>query len=121
MAFYKHIVLGFQAANHKRERLTLNAKPRYPLSKILLTKVIRYLGSSVAPLDRTGVVLNVLCPGLCTTSLDRYAPEAFRTKLAADRADHGRTAEQGSRTLLHGATAGAYSHGKFLSHAEIAE
>lgn len=106
--------------NHKHDRLKPNAKHRYPLSKILITQVIRYLGSSVAPMDRTGVVLNVLCPGLCTTSLDRHAPEAFRTKLAADRAEYGRTAEQGSRTLLHGATAGAESHGQYLSDARIA-
>lgn len=115
------MLLYLPVVNNKHEELSSNTKHRYPLSKILITQVIRYLGSSVAPLDRTGVVLNVLCPGLCTTSLDRHAPEAFRTKLAADRAEYGRTAEQGSRTLLHGATAGAESHGQYLSDARIAE
>jgi hypothetical protein len=33
----------------------------------------------------------------------------------------GRTAEQGSRTLIHAAVAGEESHGKFLSECEIKE
>jgi hypothetical protein len=37
------------------------------------------------------------------------------------RAKFGRTAEMGSRTLLHGAVAGKEAHGKYLSECEIKE
>ncbi|KAH7041464.1 uncharacterized protein B0I36DRAFT_358630 [Microdochium trichocladiopsis] len=101
---------------------TLGVAPMvYPQSKILLIQALRFFASRVAPLGRTGVVLNVLSPGLCTTQLDRYAPPAFREQIAKDRQSYGRTAEQGSRTLLHGAVAGPESHGKYLSDCRIAE
>ncbi|KXJ88694.1 hypothetical protein Micbo1qcDRAFT_189796 [Microdochium bolleyi] len=93
----------------------------YPLSKIVLTQTVRFLAQQIAPVGRTGVVVNALCPGLCVTELDRHAPPEFRARLAADREDHGRTAEQGSRTLLHGALAGVQSHGRYLDGCEIAD
>ncbi|KAK7414071.1 hypothetical protein QQX98_007103 [Neonectria punicea] len=92
----------------------------YPLSKLLETLAVRQLASLV-PLSRTGVVLNLVCPGFCITELRRNAPADFREFMAAQEAQFGRTAEDGSRTLLHGAVAGKESHGRFLDSCEIAD
>lgn len=81
---------------------------------------IKHLASLI-PVSDTGVAINLVCPGLCKTSLSRNAPPAFRERLAAQHAQYGRTAEDGSRTLLYGAVAGKDSHGCFLDSCEIAE
>jgi NAD(P)-dependent dehydrogenase (short-subunit alcohol dehydrogenase family) len=94
--------------------------PRYPLSKLLEIMAVRHL-APLMPVSRTGVVINVVCPGLCKTDLSRNAPPAFREHLAVQHEKYGRTAEDGSRTLLHGAVAGKESHGCFLDSCTIAE
>jgi len=81
---------------------------------------VRHLATLI-PLSRTGVVVNLVCPGLCKTDLGRNALPPFRETLAASQAKYGRTAEDGSRTLIHAAVAGKGSHGCFLSSCEIAE
>lgn len=93
---------------------------RYPLSKLVQFFAVRQL-AALLPTSRTGVVLNLVCPGLCKTSLSRNAPPGFRESLAEQHEKYGRTAEDGSRTLLHGAVAGEDSHGKYLSSCRIAE
>lgn len=92
----------------------------YPMSKIMAILAVRHVASLV-PVSRTGVVINVVCPGLCVTELSRNAPEAFREQLAKQHAQHGRTAEDGSRTLLHGAVAAKDSHGHLLHSCEDGE
>ncbi|GFF40260.1 short-chain dehydrogenase TIC 32, chloroplastic [Aspergillus udagawae] len=92
----------------------------YPLSKVFTTMALRYLATLI-PVDHTGVVLNLVCPGLCKTDLSRNAPAQFREDLAKLHAEYGRTAEDGSRTLLHGAVAGKESHGCLLHSCEIGE
>ncbi|RSL96103.1 hypothetical protein CEP52_011673 [Fusarium oligoseptatum] len=72
---------------------------RYPLSKLLQIYATRHL-ASLFPLSETGVVINVLNPGLCKTELNRNAR---------------------GRTLLHAAVAGTESHGKYVSDCEIKE
>ncbi|RHZ53929.1 putative short-chain dehydrogenase/reductase family protein [Aspergillus thermomutatus] len=91
----------------------------YPLSKVLTTMALRCLATLI-PVDR-GVVMNLVCPGLCKTELSRNAPAQFREDLAKRLAEYGRTAEDGSRTLLHGAVAGKESHGCLLHSCEIGE
>ncbi|KAH6884391.1 putative short chain dehydrogenase/ reductase [Thelonectria olida] len=92
----------------------------YPLSKLLESFAVREL-ARLAPVDRTGVVLNYVCPGLCVTELSRNAPPAFRESLKKQHDQFGRTAEDGSRTLLFGAVAGKESHGCLLDSCEIGE
>ncbi|KAH8689181.1 putative short chain dehydrogenase/ reductase [Talaromyces proteolyticus] len=92
----------------------------YPLTKLLEILAVRYL-APVLPVSRTGVVINTVNPGLCKTELGRNAPPEFRQQLAEKHARYGRTAEDGSRTLLHGALAGKDSHGSYLSSCTIAE
>jgi NAD(P)-dependent dehydrogenase (short-subunit alcohol dehydrogenase family) len=90
------------------------------LSKLLEVMAVRHLASLI-PVSKTGVVLNLVCPGLCKTDLSRNAPPAFRENLEKKKEKYGRIAEDGSRTLLHGAVAGKESHGCFLDSCRIAE
>ncbi|CAM1501274.1 Fc.00g104360.m01.CDS01 [Cosmosporella sp. VM-42] len=92
----------------------------YPLTKLLETMAGRHL-ATVVPVSRTGVVINLICPGLCKTELSRNAPPEFRESLAKQHEQFGRTAEDGSRTLLHGAVAGKESHGCLLDSCELGE
>jgi NAD(P)-dependent dehydrogenase (short-subunit alcohol dehydrogenase family) len=90
------------------------------MSKLLEIMAVLHLATLI-PLSRTGVVVNLVCPGLCKTELSRNAPPTFRESLAAMHEKTGRTAEEGSRTLLHGAVAGKDSHGGYLDSCRIAE
>ncbi|EED17342.1 short-chain dehydrogenase/reductase family protein, putative [Talaromyces stipitatus ATCC 10500] len=93
---------------------------RYPISKLIGIFAIRKL-ASLLPVSKTGVVLNLVNPGLCKTELSRNAPPAFQQQLSEMHARFGRTAEDGSRTLLHGAVAGKESHGVYLNDCEPAD
>jgi NAD(P)-dependent dehydrogenase (short-subunit alcohol dehydrogenase family) len=90
------------------------------MSKLLEIMAVFHLATLI-PLSHTGVVVNLVCPGLCKTDLSRNAPLAFKKSIAAKHEKFGRTAEEGSRTLLHGAVAGKESHGSYLDSCKIAE
>ena len=74
---------------------------------------IRHLATQI-PVNHTGVVVNLVCPGLCKTEITRNAPAEVQEGVASQIAQWGRTAEDGSRTLLHAALAGRETHGYFL-------
>lgn len=96
-------------------------KERYFLSKLLVMVCVRHLatlltasstGSNAKPL----VIVNNVAPGLCVTALFRHE------ETAASRAALkvvGRSSEEGSRTLVHGAIAGRESHGAYLSEGMV--
>jgi hypothetical protein len=67
------------------------------------------------------VVITYVNPGLCLTDLARHVSEKVREHVHAMRAAHGRTAEMGSRTLLHGVAGGSALHGKYLSECKDKE
>jgi len=75
----------------------------------------------IKPVSQTGVVINYVNPGLCETELDRNATPEIKARIGDMRKRMGRTAEEGSRTLLHGAVAGEESHGKYLSECVVKE
>lgn len=87
---------------------------RYPLSKLLLIHALRAYSRGNPP-SKTNVVVNFVNPGLCYTDLDRNIEEEGRAKLKAFRDQIGRTAEVGSRTLVHGLFGGESTHGKYTS------
>jgi hypothetical protein len=82
--------------------------------------IIREMGS-VFPLDKTGVILNYLNPGVCITDLTRNMNPETAAPIHKLKADIGRTAEDGSRNLFHAAIAGPESHGRYLSECIISE
>lgn len=93
---------------------------RYPVTKLLEIYAVRELASRF-PVSETGVVINVLSPGLCSTDLARNTSWFLWLRIFLLRLLIGRTAEEGSRTLLHAAFAGRESHGKYLSDCQIEE
>lgn len=97
-----------------------NSLASYRLTKLMEIMAVRHLARLI-PVSRTGVVMNLVCPGLCVTDLTRNAPPSLRERIDQQRAQYGRTAEDGSRTLLYGAIAGEESHGCYLDSCKIAE
>lgn len=102
-------------------QLTCRNSNRYGPTKLAETLAVRHLARELVPADKTGVIINLVCPGLCVTNLARNAPQDFTEKLREMHANFGRTAEDGSRTLLHGVVAGVESHGKLLHSCEDGE
>ncbi|MCJ1408009.1 hypothetical protein MMC19_002082 [Ptychographa xylographoides] len=89
-------------------------KERYPTSKLLEVLVVR----QIAPkLEGSGVILNMLNPGLCHSELAREAGWFF----AVIKFFLARTTEVGSRTLVASAAAGSESHGKYMTDSEVKE
>lgn len=67
------------------------------------------------------MVINLLCPGLCWTELTRNVPWGTWLQIAIMRIFLARSAEVGSRTILHAAVAGPESHGEVCGDCEIRE
>ncbi|KAK2728186.1 short-chain dehydrogenase reductase family [Colletotrichum kahawae] len=91
---------------------------RYSVTKLVQILAIRQL-ATMLPASRTGVVLNLLNPGLCNTGLAKYGRITLRLQVRMFNALIGRTPEMGSRTILHSMFAGAESHGQYVSDCEI--
>ncbi|KAJ5601802.1 hypothetical protein N7510_011336 [Penicillium lagena] len=104
----------------KLDKLEIQSEFLYGTSKLFEILAVRHLAPLI-PVSKTGVVINLINPGLCKTELARNATPEFRDRLSQMHAQYGRTAEQGSRTLLHGAIAGEASHGCYLDACEINE
>jgi NAD(P)-dependent dehydrogenase (short-subunit alcohol dehydrogenase family) len=85
---------------------------RYPTSKLLEVLVVRELAPKLAD---SGIVLNMLTPGLCKSQLSREEGLAFRLMVSL----FGRSAEVGSRTLLAAASVGPESHGAYLLDGKV--
>jgi NAD(P)-dependent dehydrogenase (short-subunit alcohol dehydrogenase family) len=85
---------------------------RYPTSKLLEVLVVRALAPK---LEGSGVVLNMLNPGLCRSQLGRegHILLSILTPLLA------RTTEVGSRTLVAAAQMGEESHGKYMTDGTV--
>lgn len=91
---------------------------RYPVSKLLEVLVVR----QIAPkLRGTGIILNMINPGLCKSSLSRNAKSIRKAIFVVMLAVLARTTEVGSRTLVAGAEAGEESHGKYMTDGHVAE
>ncbi|CAH0047341.1 unnamed protein product [Clonostachys solani] len=90
----------------------------YTVSKLLEVLAVRHLAPLI-PVSTTGVVINLVCPGLCKTDIGRNASDDIKAVAGTMMDQIGRTSEDGSRTLLFAATAGKNSHGKFTADCEI--
>ncbi|KAL7948564.1 NAD(P)-binding protein [Trichoderma barbatum] len=93
---------------------------RYPVSKMFVLFALREL-ASLKPVSETAVIMNVVDPGLCKTELIREMSTLTRAMAWCSKLLLGRSAEMGSRTLIHGVAAGEESHGKYLTSCEIRE
>ena len=109
---------------------TADMPSRYPLSKLIAHLVFLQFAAHVdnnintsSTSDKTSqqgrVIVNLVNPGWCLTSLGRHKPEPFVQRVMANI--FRRTGEMGSRTLVHGASAGRDSDGKYLSECQVKE
>jgi hypothetical protein len=73
------------------------------------------------PFNKTSVVINMVAPGICSTGLAKDARILVRAMQGMIRALLARTAEEGSRTILHAVVEDEMSHGKHLSGCKIKE
>lgn len=109
---------------------TADMASRYPLSKLIAHLVFLQFATHVdnnantsSSNDKTSqqgqVIVNLVNPGWCATSLGRHKPEPFVQRIMA--MIFRRTGEMGSRTLVHGALSGRESDGKYLSECQVKE
>ncbi|KAI1374523.1 hypothetical protein F4677DRAFT_447160 [Hypoxylon crocopeplum] len=97
-----------------------NIDQRYAVSKLVEECAVRQF-AALCPVERTGVIVTMVAPGLCSTGLGRDLGSFTKAMHEAVRAIMARTAEVGSRTILHGLVTGKESHGKLLSGCKIKE
>lgn len=95
------------------EKKAVMASKRYPVTKLLEVFVVRAIAPKV-----DGVVLNMVNPGLCHSSLSKRESNLVLEILKFFLA---RSTEVGSRTLIHAASCGLESHGKYCQDAKIAD
>ncbi|GKT83853.1 short-chain dehydrogenase/reductase family protein [Colletotrichum tofieldiae] len=107
----------FEALNKEGES---HMHDRYAVSELVQIFATRQL-ASLLPIPQTGVVINLLSPGLCNTGLARYGRMSYRLQVRLFNMAVGRTPEMGSRTILHALAAGTDSHGQYISDCEIKE
>jgi retinol dehydrogenase 12 len=105
----------FESLNNES---TADMSDRYNLSKLLLLLAVRKLAEALTgSMEKGHVILTIVNPGWCKTDLFRTIDlgkgQGFGLRLI------GSTAEEGSRTLVYGAAAGADAHGKFMSESRI--
>lgn len=99
---------------------TVNMAARYPLSKLMVQLCARELAAQLDSDNKSQehhVIVNVVNPGWCKTDLFRDKNDPLPVRVMLSLA--GRTAEQGSRTLVHAVAQGEESHGKYLSESQI--
>jgi NAD(P)-dependent dehydrogenase (short-subunit alcohol dehydrogenase family) len=73
------------------------------------------------PVSQTGVVVNTISPGLVHTGLTRHVEQGVRDYIETLRTAYARTAEMGSRTIMHAMVAGKDSHGGYLHDCKVAK
>ncbi|KAF2837086.1 short-chain dehydrogenase/reductase-like protein [Patellaria atrata CBS 101060] len=91
-----------------------NMDDRYPLSKLLEVLFIQELVKQRAP-SGYPVIINFLNPGFCHSGLARD----LGLGIAVLKFFMARRTDIGARTLVHAASAGPESHGKYLSDCTV--
>lgn len=94
-----------------------NMSTRYPVSKLLEILILRQISSTHCP-QGYPVILNLVAPGFCRSSLVKEMNVLIQAMYFAL---HARTTEVGSRCLVLAAQAGKESHGKYLRDNKVQE
>ncbi|KAK7418098.1 hypothetical protein QQZ08_011385 [Neonectria magnoliae] len=95
---------------------TADMADRYGLSKLLEVFIIKQL-AVLFPLSSSGVIVNCVAPGLCQSDLHREVHHLLIARILLRL--FCRPTEVGSRTLVHGASAGPESHGQYVPDCKI--
>lgn len=102
------------------DETTADMNDRYHLSKLMVLLAARQLAEQLRHGSEKGgssVIVNCVNPGWCRTELFRTHDGGFGGRLGLRLI--GRSAEEGSRTLVYGAVADEDSHGKYLSECRV--
>ena len=108
----------FETLNDKK---SANMAGRYFLSKLIVMQCVRELAvrisASSAKHGAPMVVVSNVAPGWCRTDLFRHEDGGVGMRIALKVI--GRSSEEGSRTLVHGAVAGKEVHGQYVSECQV--
>ncbi|KAJ5613314.1 hypothetical protein N7510_006508 [Penicillium lagena] len=101
--------------NHLKDKSKANLSDRYALSKLMEIFAVREMAER-RPREEYPVTINMLNPGLCESDLAR---EGGNLQMKILKKALARTAEQGSRTLVHAASALADTHSHYLNNCQV--
>lgn len=94
---------------------------RYNVSKLLEILIIRELAPAMTASRKAEVILNTLTPGFCQSDLLRHAMFPLDILAWLGKRLIARSAEVGSRTLVHAAGSGDETHGKYLVDCKVGD
>jgi len=97
-------------------------KDRYNVSKLLEILIVRSLADRMRPESGAAdslVIVNAVNPGLCRTSLGREVTGAQKVIFGLVQLVLGRSAEEGSRTIVDATASGFDTHGQYLSNCRV--
>ena len=105
------------------DRDTFKGDHSYAWSKLFLQYAVQVLAERTRPVSgaEPDVLVLSACPGMARSNLARQHLDSFlkRAGAAVFFGLFARTAEQGSRSIVSGATLGPEAHGRFWQHDEI--
>ncbi|OJJ08117.1 hypothetical protein ASPVEDRAFT_47326 [Aspergillus versicolor CBS 583.65] len=105
-----------------RDQKQANMDERYDTSKLIQLYLVRALAERLSQPDKRPVILNAVSPGLCKTGLLRETPLVAQLLTGPIMAVLARSAEEGSRTLVHAAAADdGERNGKYLRDCKVTE
>lgn len=99
----------------------MRGRCRYNVSKLLENFIVRELAAEVSASAPTKplVIVNTLNPGFCESALRRDATGIVGGVVRVSEFLLQRKTFVGARTLVHAASAGKETHGKYLSDCRI--
>ncbi|RDW87243.1 short-chain dehydrogenase family protein [Coleophoma crateriformis] len=96
-------------------------KTRYHVSKLVQLLMVRELANQISNSSKPGdVTVSIVNPGFVDTEVMRNASATFHFFFRPYRSLVARSAEEGTRTLLHAAAGGKETHGQYLSDCKVA-
>lgn len=99
---------------HLNEKSSANMDERYPTSKLMEVFAVREMAAKEGA-EASPVTINMLNPGLCESELAREG----NARIKIMKFLLARTTEEGSRTLVHAASAGPDTHGQYLNMCQV--
>ncbi|KAL4862970.1 hypothetical protein BDV12DRAFT_178076 [Aspergillus spectabilis] len=105
-----------------KDQKQANMDERYDTCKLIQLYLVRALAERLSQSDKAPVTLNAVSPGLCRTGLLRETPLMARLLIGPIMAVLARSAEEGSRTLVHAAAADdGEKNGKYLRDCKVTD
>ncbi|PYH46503.1 putative short-chain dehydrogenase/reductase family protein [Aspergillus saccharolyticus JOP 1030-1] len=105
-----------------KDKTQSNMDERYDTTKLIQLYLVRAVAEHLSLSNKPAVTINAVSPGLCKTGLLRETPLAARILISPIKAVLARSAEEGSRTLVHAAGPdNGETHGKYLRDCKMTE